>query len=146
MRLQETAQPGMFIEIDAKSPTLQAYKILHYGFFVAPLVAGIDKFFDKLTAWPMYLWAPLGNLFGSAGTFMRMAGAIEIVAAFLVLFKPKLGAPIVALWLLGIIVNLLLVGSYFDIALRDFGLFLGAIALSRLAMVYDHKEVTVPAK
>ena len=146
MRLQETAQPGMFIEIDAKSPTLQAYKILHYGFFVAPLVAGIDKFFDKLTEWPMYLWAPLGNLFGGAGTFMRMAGAIEIVAAFLVLFKPKLGAPIVALWLLGIIGNLLLLGSYFDVALRDFGLFLGAVALSRLAMVYDHKEVTVSEK
>ena len=146
MKLQETAHPGMFIEIDTKSPTFQAYRILHGGFFVAPLLAGIDKFFHMMTDWSMYLWAPLGRLAGGAGNFMRIVGAIEIVAAFLVLFKPKIGAPIVALWLLGIIVNLLLLGSYFDIGLRDFGLFLGAIALSRLAMVYDHKEVTVPAK
>ena len=146
MRLQETAQPGMFIEIDAKSPTLQAYHVLHWGFFVAPLMAGVDKFFDKLTEWPMYLWAPLGKILGTPERFMHLVGAIEIVAAFTVLFKPKIGALIVAMWLLGIIVNLLLVGSYFDIALRDFGLFLGAIALSRLAIVYDHKEVTVPEK
>lgn len=72
---------------------------------------------------------------------MRVVGAIEIVAAFIVLFKPKIGAPIVAAWLAGIIVNLLLVWSYFDIALRDFGLFLAALALFRLAMVFDHKQV-----
>ena len=113
---------------------------------MAPLMAGIDKFFDKLTEWPMYLWAPLGKILGTPGRFMHLVGAIEIVAAFTVLFKPKIGALMVAMWLLGIIVNLLLVGSYFDIALRDFGLFLGAIALSRLAIVYDHKEVTVPEK
>ena len=86
----------------------------------------------------MYLWPPLGKLVGSADTFMRIVGAIEILAGCLVAFKPKFGAPIVAGWLLGIIVNLLLLGSYFDIALRDFGLCLGAIALSRLAMHFDH--------
>jgi len=85
----------------------------------------------------MYLWSPLGNLVGGAGTFMRIVGAIEIVAGCLVAFKPKIGAPIVAAWRLGIIVNLLLLGSYFDIALRDFGLCLGALALARLAMEFD---------
>jgi hypothetical protein len=69
---------------------------------------------------------------------MRIAGAIEIIAAFLVAFKPKIGAPIVAAWLAGIIVNLLLVGRYFDIALRDLGLCLAALALFRLAMWFDH--------
>jgi hypothetical protein len=94
----------------------------------------------------MYLWSPLGKLVGGAGTFMEIVGAIEIVAAGLVAFKPKLGAPIVALWLVGIIVNLLLLGSYFDIALRDFGLFLAAIALSRLASSFDHPVAETPSK
>jgi hypothetical protein len=77
---------------------------------------------------------------GGADTCMRMIGAVEIVAGLLVAFKPKIGAPIVAAWLFGIIVNLLLVGRYFDIALRDLGLCLGALALSRLAMQFDHKH------
>ena len=71
---------------------------------------------------------------------MRIVGAIEIVAGFLVAFKPKIGAPIVAAWLAGIIVNLLLADRYFDIALRDLGLCLGALALARLAMQFDHKH------
>ena len=103
-----------------------------------PIIAGVDKFFNKLTDWTMYLWPPLGKLVGGAGTFMRIVGAIEIIAGFLVAFKPKFGAPIVAAWLLGIIVNLLLLGSYFDIALRDLGLCLGALALSRLAVNFDY--------
>src|SRR5437763_1692973 len=128
MKADATAQAGIFIEENIKSPTFQAYQILHWGFFVAPLLAGLDKFFNKLTDWTMYLWPPLGKLAGSAGNFMRIVGAIEIIAAFLVLLKPKFGAPMVAAWLIGIIVNLLLLGSYFDVALRDLGLCLAALA------------------
>ena len=133
-----TAHPSEFVEVSAQNPAHQAYQILHWGFVIAPVLAGIDKYFNKLTDWSMYLWSPLGKLVGGAGTFMRIVGAIEILAGCLVAFKPKLGAPVVAAWLLGIIVNLLLLGSFFDIALRDFGLFLGALALSRLAFGFDH--------
>jgi hypothetical protein len=138
MRTEAATHPGVFVEETMRSPAFQAYQILHWGFVIVPIVAGLDKFFDKLTEWNMYLWAPLGRLFGSAGTFMRIAGAIEIVAGFLVAFKPKIGAPILAFWLLGIIVNLLLQQTNYDVALRDFGLFMGALALSRLAMHFDH--------
>src|SRR5262245_4581815 len=141
MKTAATAHPTILVEENIKSPTFQAYQILHWAFVIAPIIAGLDKFFNKLADWSMYLWEPLGKLAGGAGTFMRIVGAIEIVAGFLVAFKPKLGAPIVAAWLLGIIINLLLVGSYFDIALRDLGLCLAALALSRLAMQFDHKQV-----
>ena len=140
MKTIATAHPGEFIEVQGHNPSYQAYEVLHWGFFIAPLIAGVDKFFNKLTQWSMYLWAPLGKLVGGADTCMRIVGAIEIVAAFLVAFKPRVGAPIVAIWLIGIIVNLLLLGSYFDIALRDFGLFLAAVALSRLAMQFDYAK------
>lgn len=138
MKTDATAHAGAFPIVETThNPAYQAYQVLHWAFVIAPILAGLDKFFNKLTDWTMYLWHPLGNIFGSAGTFMRIVGAIEIVAGCLVALKPKIGAPIVALWLAGIIVNLLLLGSYFDIALRDFGLFLAAIALSRLAMEFD---------
>jgi len=132
------AHPGVFVEETLKSPAYQAYQLLHWGFVLVPIVSGLDKFFMKLTDWTVYLWRPLGNLVGGADTFMRIVGGIEIVAGFLIAFKPKIGAPIVATWLAGIIVNLLLVGSYFDIALRDLGLCVAAIALARLSWVFDH--------
>jgi hypothetical protein len=138
MRTVATAYPGELVEASSHNPSYQAYQVLRVGFVLAPVLAGLDKFFYLLTNWSMYLWAPLGRLFGSAATFMRIVGAIEILAGCLVAFKPKLGAPIVALWLVGIIANLLLLGSYFDIALRDFGLFLGAVALWRLSLSFDH--------
>lgn len=134
------AHPVDFVQASARNPDYQAYQILHWGFFVAPLLAGLDKFFNLLTDWSMYLWNPIGNLFHGAENFMHIVGAVEIIAAFLVLLKPKVGAPIVALWLLGIIVNLLLRGTFFDIALRDFGLFLAALALSRLSMHFDNSQ------
>jgi hypothetical protein len=139
-----TAHPSDFTIESAHNPVYQAYQILHWGFVAAPVLAGLDKFFNKMVDWTMYLWAPLGKLVGGAGTFMRIVGAIEIIAGCLVAFKPKIGAPIVALWLAGIIINLLLVGSYFDIALRDFGLCLGALALSRLAMRFDQPRLAEP--
>src|SRR5690349_12896780 len=113
-----TVHPGVFVEENIKSPTFQAYQILHWGFVIAPILAGLDKFFNKVVDWTVYLWEPLGKVFGTAANFMRIVGAIEIVAGFLVAFKPKIGAPVVAAWLAGIIVNLLLVGRYYDIALR----------------------------
>ncbi len=138
MKTVATAHPGDFVEVLSHNPTYQAYQILHWGFVIAPVLAGVDKFFNKLTDWSMYLWVPLGKIVGGAGTFMQIAGAIEIIAGCLVAFKPKIGAPIVAVWLVGVIVNLLLLGGYYDIALRDFGLFLAALALSRLAWNFDH--------
>ncbi|HET7625572.1 MAG TPA: hypothetical protein VFM25_09930 [Verrucomicrobiae bacterium] len=91
----------------------------------------------RLTDWTQYLWPTLANLVGGGQKFMHIVGGIEIVAALLVAFKPKIGAYIVALWLLGIIGNLLLLGNFYDIALRDFGLFLGALALGRLTDSMD---------
>jgi len=132
------AHPGVFVEETLKNPAYQAYQLLHWGLVLVPIVAGLDKFFMKLTDWTMYLWRPLGNLVGGPDTFMRIVGGIEILAGCLIAFKPKIGAPIVALWLAGIIVNLLLVGSYFDIALRDSGLCVAAIALARLSWIFDH--------
>jgi len=141
MKTEAVVHPGVFVEETMKSPAYQAYQILHWGFVVAPILAGLDKFFMKLTDWTMYLWPPLAKLTGGAGTFMRIVGAIEIVAGCLVAFKPKIGAPVVAAWLLGIIVNLLLLQNFYDIALRDLGLCLGALALGRLAMHFDHRHV-----
>src|SRR5437879_2479078 len=138
MRTEAVHTGTYVVEESAKNATYQAYQILHWGFVIAPILAGLDKFFMKLTDWTMYLWPPLGKMLGGAGTFMRIVGAIEIVAGCVVAFKPRIGAPIVAAWLLGIIINLLLLGSYFDIALRDLGLCLGAMALARLASVFDH--------
>jgi hypothetical protein len=138
MKTEANIHPGVLVEETMKNPAYQAYQILHWGFVIVPIVAGIDKFFHKLVDWTMYLWHPLGNLVGGADKFMRIVGVVEILAGCLVAFKPKIGAPIVAAWLLGIIVNLLLVGSYFDIALRDLGLCVAAIALFRLSWMFDH--------
>src|SRR5262245_42205605 len=99
MKTVTTAHPGDFIEASRYNPAHQAYQLLRWGFVIAPILAGMDKFFNKMTEWSMYLWAPLGKLVGGSGTFMRIVGVIEIVAAFLVAFKPKVGAPIVAAWL-----------------------------------------------
>ncbi|HEX5760684.1 MAG TPA: hypothetical protein VF121_15965 [Thermoanaerobaculia bacterium] len=112
----------------------QAFRILHFGFTVAPIVAGLDKFADILTDWTRYLAPLFPQLLGvSPETFMLGVGVIEVVAGVLVAIKPRIGGYVVAAWLLGIIVNLLMLGEYFDVALRDLGLMLGALALARLA-------------
>ena len=122
-------------------PAYHAYQILHFGFFLAPLIAGIDKFFDKLVNWDMYLSPFVSRMVhGHDHTFMQVVGVIEIVAAIGVLIKPRFFAYIVSIWLLGIIVNLLLCHQFYDIALRDFGLSLGALALGRLAAEFDHRH------
>ena len=115
-------------------PAYQAYQLLYLGFIVAPLVAGVDKFTNFLTDWSQYL-APafVGLLPFSAGTFMLFVGIVEIGAAALVAVRPRIGAYVVAAWLAGIVINLLLIPAYLDVALRDFGLMLGALALARLS-------------
>ena len=121
-----------------RMPAYQAFRVLYVGFIAAPLIAGVDKFFHFLTNWSQYL-APVvaRNLPVSTDTFMRGVGVIEIVAALLVAIKPRIGGTVVAAWLAGIVVNLLLIPGYYDVALRDFGLMLGAIAMARLARHFD---------
>ena len=111
----------------------QAYRILHIGFVVAPVVAGLDKFFNLLADWTQYLSPIVSNVI-EAQTFMYIVGVIEIAAGIGVALKPRIFANVVAAWLVGIILNLLLLPGYYDVALRDLGLALGALALGRLAM------------
>ncbi len=119
-------------------PGYQAYQILHWGFTAAPIIAGADKFTHWLVNWDQYLAPWIAHLSPFGGhTLMLIVGAIEVVAGLVVAFRPKFGGYLVAAWLGGIIVNLLTYPGYFDIALRDFGLALGAVALARLAARYD---------
>jgi len=113
------------------------YQLLHIAFTIAPIVAGLDKFFNFLTNWQQYL-SPQFDVFGNPHTTMLVVGVIEIIAGIGVWFKPKIFTYIVALWLLGIIVNLLLLGNFYDIALRDLGLMLGALALGCLSCHKGH--------
>jgi hypothetical protein len=120
------------------NPSYQAYQILHIAYVAAPLIAGLDKFFDLLTDWTQYL-APVvaQSLPFSSATFMKGVGIVEVLAGLIVAFKPSVGGWVVGAWLCGIIVNLLMVPGYYDIALRDFGLALGAFALARIAVDYE---------
>ncbi|HKO95663.1 MAG TPA: hypothetical protein VJU86_01635 [Pyrinomonadaceae bacterium] len=119
-------------------PAYEAYRILHVGFVVAPIVAGLDKFFNLLVNWEQYLPSFVNRMVGGHGhELMLVAGVVEIVAGLGVLFKPKFFAYVVSAWLLMIVVNLLMIPGYYDIALRDFGLALGALALARLSQDFD---------
>jgi len=120
------------------SPAYQAYWILHVGFTVAPILAGLDKFFHLLVNWDKYLPGVVANASPiQPHTLMLVVGVIEVAAGIGVWFKPRIFAYIVAVWLVVIIINLLLIPGYFDIALRDFGLFLAAVALARLSQQFD---------
>jgi hypothetical protein len=119
-------------------PRHQAYMLMRLAFVVAPIAFGLDKFFNVMVDWPIYLASWVNDIApGSAQDFMYVVGAVEIVAGLVVLIRPRLGAYVVAAWLGGIILNLLTGPGYYDIALRDFGLLLGALSLARLAAVYD---------
>ena len=123
---------------DVSGPAYEAYQILHVGFVVAPIVAGLDKFFNLLVNWEQYLPSFVNKMVGGHGhELMLIAGVIEIIAGLGVLFKPKFFAYVVSAWLLMIVVNLLMIPGYYDIALRDFGLALGALALARLSQNFD---------
>jgi hypothetical protein len=139
-----TVVPRPEVRVTTRDSAYQAYQLLHFGFTVAPIVAGADKFLHLMVNWDQYL-APVVarhlpiHTFGSTlpigvHRFMLILGAIEIIAGLIVAFKPRIGGYIVALWLWGIIGNLILVPGYFDIALRDFGLSLAALALARLSI------------
>ena len=120
-----------------EDPAYQAYLILRTGFVVAPILFGLDKFANLLTDWTAYLAPAVDRLIpGTATTAMVAVGVIEIVAGLVVAVRPKFGGYLVAAWLAGIIVNLLLLGDHYDVALRDFGLLLGALALARLATAF----------
>jgi hypothetical protein len=116
-------------------PVAQAFLLLRIGFTVAPILFGLDKFANVLTDdWTRYLAPAFNDLIpGSAADAMHIVGVIEIAAGLVVAITPRWGSLVVAAWLAGIILNLLIVGGYGDIALRDFGLMLGALTLNRLS-------------
>src|SRR4051794_17142076 len=129
----------------------QAFWLLRIGFTVAPILFGVDKFFNWTVTWPDYLAGWINDIVpGSGQDFMYVVGGIEIAAGLLVAFAPRIGAFVVAAWLAGIIVNLLTnePPEYYDIALRDFGLMLGALTLGRLALaiVPARKTGTLPRR
>ena len=125
-------------DADASGPAYQAYQILRMGFVVAPIVAGLDKFFNLLVDWEKYLPAFANQVVGGYGHELMLAvGVIEILAGLGVFFKPKIFAYVVSAWLLLIVVNLLMIPGYYDVALRDFGLALGALGLARLSQKFD---------
>jgi hypothetical protein len=120
------------------NPVFQAFWLLRIGFTVAPIAFGLDKFLDWLVDWRIYLAPELNDLVpGNAHQAMLAVGVVEIVAGLVVALRPKFGGYLVAAWLGGIIVNLLLQADHYDIALRDFGLLLGALTLARLATAFD---------
>lgn len=119
-----------------------AFVILYVGFIALPILAGLDKFAQVLCNWDLYLAPRIADLLPVPGhRFMLAVGVIEIVAGVLVLLWPRVGAVVVALWLWGIIVNLLLIPGYYDVALRDFGLSLGAWALFCLALGFRRRRL-----
>lgn len=115
-----------------------AYWVLKTGFVAAPVLAGLDKFFNYMTDWTNYLAPVIPEILNvSPETFMNGVGVIEVIAGIGVLLKPKIFAYVVCAWLVGIICNLLLLGAYYDIALRDLGLAIGAFALGQLSHVHE---------
>ncbi len=139
-----TAVPGGRTTL--ADPAYQAFWLLRVGFTVAPILFGVDKFFNWMTYWPKYLWVGFPHFFGhvSALHFMYAVGIVEIAAGVLVFVLPRFAPYVVAAWLAGIITDLVIQSwaqgghtlVYWDIALRDFGLLIAAIALGRLAAVY----------
>jgi uncharacterized membrane protein YphA (DoxX/SURF4 family) len=131
------------------NPAYQAFLLLRAGFTAAPILFGLDKFFNWMVDWTDYL-APWVNdiVPGSGQDFMYLVGVVEIAAGLLVAVAPRLGAYVVAAWLAGIVVNLLTVDppTYYDIALRDFGLLLAALTLGRLAGAFHAAPAVSPAE
>lgn len=131
----------------AQDPARQAFLVLRAAFVVAPVVFGLDKFTNWLVEWDQYLAPALSDpLPVTAQQAMYAVGVVEVVAGVLVALHARLGALVVAAWLAGIIVNLLLIPGYYDVALRDLGLLLAAIALQRLAALYDPRPLAWPLR
>ena len=124
-------------------PARQAFLLLRTVFTIAPIAFGLDKFFNLMVHWPAYLAPWIDRIVpGTAQQAMYAVGAIEIVAGLLVAWRPRWGALVVAAWLAGIIVDLVSQGTYWDIALRDFGLLVAALALSLLASAQTTRRGT----
>jgi hypothetical protein len=120
------------------NPAYQAFLTLRVGFVVAPILFGLDKFTNLLADWTTYLSPAVDRLVpGSASGAMLAVGVVEVVAGLVVAVRPKVGGYLVAAWLAGIIGNLLLLGDHYDVALRDLGLLLAALALARLATAFQ---------
>jgi hypothetical protein len=139
-----TVRPRTTAALD--NPAYQAFLTLRVGFVVAPILFGLDKFTNLLVDWTTYLAPAVDRLVpGSATSAMLAVGVVEIVAGLVVAVRPKVGGYLVAAWLAGIIGNLVLLGGHYDIALRDFGLLLAALALARLATAFHptHDAATV---
>ncbi|HEX5608863.1 MAG TPA: DoxX family membrane protein [Solirubrobacterales bacterium] len=135
---REASVPSPFADRLKGDPAFQAFLLLRVAFTVAPILFGLDKFFNVMVDWEGYLAPWINDIVpGGASTAMHLVGIVEIVAGVFVALKPRYGAYVVAAWLAGIIVNLLTYSGYYDIALRDFGLMLGALTLARLASKYD---------
>ncbi|MHA6695575.1 hypothetical protein [Homoserinimonas sp. A520] len=123
-----------------RDPSWQAFALLRTVFTIAPIVFGLDKFFNLLVDWPVYLTPEVTDTLAITDQqFMYVVGVIEIIAGICVLVVPRYGSLLVAVWLAGIIVNLLVMGGFYDVALRDFGLLVGALALWRLSVVHAPK-------
>ena len=129
-------------------PAHQAFWLLRIGFFLAPVLFGVDKYLNWMTYWPKYLWIGFPHFLSvSPQHFMYAVGAVEIAAGVLVLLIPRYAAYVVAAWLAGIITNLVIISGapghvvYWDIALRDFGLLIGALALARLAAAFHNRPI-----
>jgi hypothetical protein len=131
-----------------RDPTAQAFLLMRITFTVAPILFGLDKFANVLTNdWTKYLATQYNDILpGNAGDAMHIVGVVEIVAGLVVLVAPLFGGLLVAAWLGGIILDLLLKGGYGDIALRDFGLLLGALSLSRLASAFSERSTAPPVR
>jgi uncharacterized membrane protein YphA (DoxX/SURF4 family) len=137
-RAAPTPTSALDARADWRDPRYQAFALMRVAFTVAPIAFGLDKFFNVLVDWPRYLAPWIDDIVpGSDQQAMYVVGGVEILAGVLVALKPRYGAYVVAAWLAGICLNLVTYSGFYDIALRDFGLMLGALALARLASIYD---------
>src|ERR687887_47910 len=139
-RVRTNGQAPALVSPEVRTAAHQAFWLLRIGFTVAPILFGIDKFFNWTVHWPDYLAGWINNIVpGSGQDFMYFVGGVEIAAGLIVAVAPVIGAPLVAAWLGGIVINLLTNDppEYYDIALRDFGLLLAALALGRLALSFE---------
>ena len=143
MSVPSLSRRPQFRGLLAMDPSRQAYLLLRTVFTLAPIVFGLDKFANVLVDWPRYLAPVINDLVpGTGQQAMYVVGVVEVLAGLAVAFRPRYGALLVAGWLAGIIVNLLLIPGYFDVALRDFGLLVAALALSRLAGADEQPRAT----
>ncbi|HEV7167088.1 MAG TPA: hypothetical protein VGN49_03870 [Micrococcaceae bacterium] len=129
-----TQQPRLAVRLVQQGSSRQAFVLLRTVFTVAPILFGLDKFANIMVHWPQYLAPVVTDVIPVSGQqFMYAVGVVEIIAGLLVAWRPRVGSLVVCAWLAGIIINLLLVPGFYDVALRDFGLLVAALALNRLA-------------